>query len=229
MVEENETVAGDTTTENENTDAQGTTADNATDSTDATEGSENTGESTVSADELQKQIETLEKEKQKVEMERNLLKNKQEEERKKQLEDEGNWKQLAEEREAELQRLQQEREAESAYKEAEKLRRRFIEEYPDEKVRKAAEALVDKNPSNLSWGDVQTEDEAKQAIFSQMDAIKETLGIISSEQENQDTQPQVHANNPATTMPPELNKYANMSSDEMRKVLASEGLIGESR
>ena len=61
MAEENETVADDTTTENENTDAQGTTADNATDSTDATEGSENTGESTVSADELQKQIDRLQK------------------------------------------------------------------------------------------------------------------------------------------------------------------------
>lgn len=212
MQTENETPQG----ENENLDAQGTTEAPATGSTSAVE-PESMEEGKTPEPISREEYEKLQKEFQKLEMERNNLRNKQEEERRKALEEQGNWEQIAKEREEELQRIREEQEAQEARNAAEQLRKKFIDEYPDEAVRKAAKALIEKNPTNLAWGDVETEDQARAAVTAQLDALKETMGILSSEQ---DDQPDIDSNNPMPSSgDPEIDKLRNMSADELRKVL----------
>lgn len=152
-------------------------------------------ESTVSKAEYDK----IQKELQKLEMERNNLRNRQEEDRRKALEESNEFKTLYEETQAKLAEIEQAKEQEAAVKEASALRESFIDSYPDETVKKAAKALIERNPSNLSWGDVETEDQAKENIFEQLDALKETLGIISeAKDEEDDFSPEILANNPST-------------------------------
>lgn len=67
------------------------------------------------------------------------------------------------------------REMEDNQREAERLRNKFIEEYDDPKVAEIAKKLISENPSNLSWGDAETEEDAKAAIHRQMDAFKAAL------------------------------------------------------
>lgn len=222
MQDDKETVDQKDTTETQTSDAQGITETQATDSPAATEESESTAEQ-ANGEELDPA--ELKKKLDQANMELNQKRNKLEE-----IE-----KQREEARKAEMsevERLKEElaqAQAERDTQEAIKLRDKFISEYPDEKVRKAAQALIERNPTNLSWGNVETEAEAKQKIHEQMDAIKENLGILQDEQDNQDTAPTVHANNPATNLGPEATKYADMDYEEMRKVLVAEGLLGESR
>lgn len=197
--------------------AQGTAENQVADSL-LPEESEKNEQDEVDLGQLKAELETERKERQKVEMERNQLRNKQEEDRKKQLEEEGNFKALYEEKEAELQRIKEEaelREAEQAYY---NMRDDFINQYPDERVRKAAKALVDKNPSNIIWdSNAQTEEDAKQSIHSQLDALRDTLGIISSEQEEE--APEIDGNNPYPSDEIKKSAYDNMSFQEMREVL----------
>lgn len=207
-------------TENEVIEPQGTTEAPATGSPELDE-SESTVEPTVSVEELQRQIETERKERQKIEMERNQLKNKQEEERKKALEDQGNWKQIAEEREAELEAIRAEAEAKEQLDEANKLRDTIIKKYPNETVRKAAQALVDANPYNLVWGsDVQTEDQATEQINAQLDRMASSLGVTQDQTEDTDNEPTVQPNNPASDGGEvTLDKLKNMTAEEMKKFL----------
>jgi len=197
--------------------AQGTAENQVADSL-LPEESEKNEQDEVDLGQLKAELETERKERQKVEMERNQLRNKQDEDRKKQLEEEGNFKALYEEKEAELQRIKEEaelREAEQAYY---NMRDDFINQYPDERVRKAAKALVDKNPSNIIWdSNAQTEEDAKQSIHSQLDALRDTLGIISSEQEEE--APEIDGNNPYPSDEIKKSAYDNMSFQEMREVL----------
>jgi hypothetical protein len=214
MQTENETPQG----ESENLDAQGITESPATDSPSVEESEkleEGQSPEAISREEYDK----LQKELKKLEMERNHLRNKQEEERRKQLEESNEFKTLYEETQAKLAEIEAQKEAEETLKSAQKLRESFINEYPDEAVRKAAKALIERNPSNIAWGDVETEDQAKTQIFEQLDALKETLGIIGSE-DTEEPYPQINPNNPATSQGnPELDKLKSLSSDELRKVL----------
>lgn len=209
-----------TKVENEVDVPQGTTEAPATGSLDVDE-SESTVEPTVSVEELQAQIETERKERQKIEMERNQLKNKQEEERKKALEDQGNWKQIAEEREAELEAIRAESEAKKQLEEANSLRDSIIGKYPNETVRKAAQALVEANPYNLVWGsDVETEDQAASEINAQLDKMASSLGVTQDQTEDTDNEPSVHPNNPASDGGEiTLDKLKTMTAEEMKKFL----------
>ena len=211
MAAENETPQG----ENENLDAQGTTEAPATGSPSDVEPEsieEGVKPEPISRDEYEK----LRKEFQKLEMERNNLRNKQEEERRKALEEQGNWEQIAKEREDELDRIREETSAREAQESAIRLRDKIIAEYPDETVRKAAKALIERNPSNLAWGDVETEDQARAEVVAQLDGLKETFGIISDSVEP----PVIDGNNPAPSkVDPEMAKLQSMSADELRKVL----------
>lgn len=196
MQNDTETVEVENTpTENDTITAQGTTEADATGSTvSEPENTEQAQGSTVS----QAELDRIRKELDQIKMERNQLKNKQEEDRKKALEEQGNWKQIAEENQAKLEQIELEKEQAAAVQEASKLREKFIDSYPDETVKKAAKALIERNPSNLSWGDVETEDQAKENIFSQLDALKETLGITSEAKDDEDFSPEILANNPST-------------------------------
>lgn len=197
MANDIETVAVEdaVSTENEAIAAQGTTEAEATGSTvSEPENAEQAQGSTAS----QAELDRIRKELDQIKMERNQLRNKQEEDHKKALEEQGNWKQIAEENQAKLEQIELEREQANAVKEASQLRESFIDAYPDETVKKAAKALIERNPSNLSWGDVETEDQAKDNIFSQLDALKETLGIISEAKDEGDFSPEILANNPST-------------------------------
>lgn len=203
-MQENDTpIDGETVTP----EAQGITETPATDS--SVQEPENTVEDTVSKEELSR----VQKELEQLKMERNLLRNKQEEDRKKQLLEENEFKTLYEETQAELAQIKADKEEQEALEQANKLRSKFINEYPDPTVRKAAEKLVEKNPSNLSWGNVETEEDARQAIHSQLDAIRESLGIVSEDTE--DTDVSITANNPSVrnTTPDD------MSWEQMRELL----------
>ena len=195
----------------------GTNSENSTTGSEGNEGSESVEEgkapNTISREEYEK----VQKELQKLEMERNQLRNKQEEDRKKALEEQGNWKQIAEENQAKLEQIELEREQANAVKEASALRESFIDAYPDETVKKAAKALIERNPSNLSWGDVETEDQAKENIFSQLDALKETLGIISEAKDDEDFSPEILANNPSTNT--NTDPVETLSWEKMRELL----------
>lgn len=96
---------------------------------------------------------------------------------------------------SEVERLREElakREAEDEQRQAEDLRNKFIDEYGDPKVAEAAKKLVAENPANLSWGEVQTEEEAKAAIHRQMDAMKAMLPVTTEEEPTGEISP----NNP---------------------------------
>ena len=96
---------------------------------------------------------------------------------------------------SEVERLREElakREAEDEQRQAEALRNKFIDEYGDPKVAEAAKKLVAENPANLSWGEVQTEEEAKAAIHRQMDAMKAMLPVTTEEEPTGEISP----NNP---------------------------------
>lgn len=218
MENENETLKS----ENENIEPQGTTEAPATGSLDVDE-SESTEEikPSVSVEELQAQIETERKERQKIEMERNQLKNKQEEERKKALEEQGNWKQIAEEKEAELEALRQADEFEKNQQVVKELRDSIIDKYPNETVRKAAKALVEADPYNLVWReDVETEQEAANQINAQLDKLATTLGVQDENPNQTEDEPYVHPNNPISDGGDvTLEKLKNMSSKEMKKFL----------
>lgn len=217
MATDNETVQVENTiTENEDVAAQGTTDSNATGSlTGEPESTVQTPpeESTVSKAEYDK----IQKELQKLEMERNNLRNRQEEDRRKSLEESNEYKTLYEETQARLAEIEQAKEQETAVKEASKLREDFIDSYPDETVKKAAKALIERNPSNLSWGDVETEDQAKENIFAQLDALKETLGIISEARNEEEFTPEILANNPSTNT--NTDPVEALSWEKMREVL----------
>lgn len=200
---ETETV---TPTENEDTQSQGITESQATDSSSVVE-SESTAnavsEETLDAAQLKKELDQAKME---LNQKRNAL--------------EAVEKQKEEARLAELsevERLREElaqRDEERAQQEALALRDRFINEYPDEKAREAARKLVAENPSNLSWGDVQTEDDAKAAIHRQMDAIK---AVVSTSEPEQEEDYQVHSNNPAARIGDQ--KLETLSAAQMREVL----------
>lgn len=222
-MQENETVDSKETPENENPQALGTSDDQTTGSEEVTEPEKSDEQSDASAS--PEELEKLRKELDQIKMERNMLKNKQDEERKKRLEDEGNFKQLAEEAQAELQRIKEEQEQRDAYEEAKSLRQKFIDEYDgDDKVKEAARALIAKNEANLSWGEASTEQEAKQQIHQQLDALKDVLGVTSEEGADDDIS--VHPNNPAiNTVRPTSNK----SAAELRKEYEAQGLIAPPR
>lgn len=139
--------------------------------------------------------EQLRKKLEQIEMERNLLRNKnaeferaQEEARRAEM--------------TELDRLREERDSiqqEKERLEAKQMRDDFIADYPDENVKAAARKLLSKNEAAFVWGDVATSEEAKAAIFSQLDAIKE---VISPE----GGAPSVHPNNPAPTAEPAVTR-----------------------
>ena len=96
---------------------------------------------------------------------------------------------------SEVERLREElakREAEDEQRQAEALRNKFIDEYGDPKAAEAAKKLVAENPANLSWGEVQTEEEAKAAIHRQMDAMKAMLPVTTEEEPTGEISP----NNP---------------------------------
>lgn len=200
---ETETV---TPTENEDTQSQGITESQATDSSSVVE-SESTAdavsEETLDAAQLKKELDQARME---LNQKRNAL--------------EAVEKQKEEARLAELsevERLREElaqRDEEKAQQEALALRDRFINEYPDEKAREAARKLVAENPSNLSWGDVQTEDDAKAAIHRQMDAIK---AVVSTSEAEQEGDYQVHSNNPAERIGD--RQIENLTAAQMREVL----------
>lgn len=186
----------------------------------ATDSLENENESqkgaeSQSAEELARRIAELEKENLKIAQERNLYKNKQEEERKKQLEESNEYKTLYEETQSKLEQIESEKQAEETRKEAERLRQSFIEEYPDERVRKAAQALIKQNPTNIAWGDVETEEQAKAEVHQQMDALKETLGITGEEEETD--YPEINPNNPQT--PSGNDPVSALDWKKMREVL----------
>lgn len=225
MQNENETPEEvNSTSENENIDAQGTTEAPATGSHDVEE-SESTTD-VVSKEEYEKLQKNLEK----MKMERNMLRNKTEEEHKARLEEEGEFKTLYEETKAELEAIRQQDEQRDIAEYNNNLREQFIDEYSDPKVKEAAKALLKNNPNNLWWnGEAQNEIEAKEQVFKQLDAIKETLGILGDTEGQEESAPSVHANNPSTPIDSELSRYNNMSFEEMREALAAEGLIADSR
>lgn len=202
-MQEPETV---TPTENDDIQAQGITESQATDSLSVVE-SESTAtavsEETLDAAQLKKELDQARME---LNQKRNAL-----EAVEKQKED----ARLAEL--SEVERLREElaqRDEEKAQQEALALRDRFINEYPDEKAREAARKLVAENPSNLSWGDVQTEDDAKAAIHRQMDAIK---AVVSTSEPEQEGGYQVHSNNPAARIGD--RELETLSAAQMREVL----------
>lgn len=202
-MQEPETV---TPTENDDIQAQGITESQATDSSSVVE-SESTAnavsEETLDAAQLKKELDQARME---LNQKRNAL-----EAVEKQKED----ARLAEL--SEVERLREElaqRDEEKAQQEALALRDRFINEYPDEKAREAARKLVAENPSNLSWGDVQTEDDAKAAIHRQMDAIK---AVVSTSEPEQEGDYQVHSNNPAERIGD--RQIENLTAAQMREVL----------
>lgn len=214
MNPENETPQG----ENENLDSQGTTEAPATGSASEIEGPESIEEGVkpdaISAEEYAK----LQKRLQQTEMERNNLRNKQEAERLKALEEQGEWEKIAKENQEKLDAIEAEREAAESVKEATALREKIISEYPNEAVRKAAKALIERNPSNIAWGDVGSEEEAKSSIFTQLDALQESMGL--STESDSDEGYEVSANNPSTGLGnPELDKLKSMSADDLRKIL----------
>lgn len=202
-MQEPETV---TPTENDDIQAQGITESQATDSSSVVE-SESTAnavsEETLDAAQLKKELDQARME---LNQKRNAL-----EAVEKQKED----ARLAEL--SEVERLREElaqRDEEKAQQEALALRDRFINEYPDEKAREAARKLVAENPSNLSWGDVQTEDDAKAAIHRQMDAIK---AVVSTSEPEQEGDYQVHSNNPAERIGD--RQLDTLTAAQMREVL----------
>lgn len=200
--------------------AQGTAENQVADSL-LPEESEKNEQDEVDLGQLKAELETERKERQKVEMERNQLRNKQEEDRKKYLEEQGNYKELYEEREAELERIKAEAEAAEAEKAYYGLRDSFIDEYPDEKVREAAKALVQKNPNNLIWSNTaETETDAKADIHAQLDALKDTLGVLGSQdQDNEDSDVSIDGNNPYPQDQVSRSAYDKMTFQEMREVL----------
>lgn len=205
-MQETETV---TQTENEETQAQGITESQATDSQSVEESESNVSQDTNSEESLD--AAKLKKELDQARMELNQKRNALAE-----VEKQKEEARLAEL--SEVERLREElaqRDEERAQQEAIALRDRFINEYPDEKAREAAKKLVAENPSNLSWGDVQTEDEAKAAIHRQMDAIKAVIG--TSEPEEQEGDYTVHSNNPAERIGD--RQLETLSAAQMREVL----------
>lgn len=201
MQETDTPIEGETVT----SEAQGITENTATDS--------QVTESESVVDATSSEVEKLRKELQKLEMERNMLRNKQDDERRKKLEEDNEFKALYEETQAKLAQREADDQARADLEAARKLRQQFIDDYPDPTVRKVAEKLIEKNESNLTWGDVETEEEARSAIHSQLDALRETLGISQSDDE--DTDIVVPANNPSV----KNTNPAELSWEQMRDVL----------
>lgn len=220
MQEEQETVQQDT--ETQATDAQGITADQTTDSPDVTVGSESSDQ--VSDGESQVDPEQLKKELEKTRMELNQKRNKLDEYE----------KQREEQRKAELSEVDRlkeelaEAKAKEEQRELSELRDSFIEDYSDPATVKAAKALLKHNPNAFVWGSATTTEEAKAQIHEQLDALKGNIGVLESEQEDQE-QPQINGNNPPSPADPSMGQFTNMDSQEMRKVLESEGLVAPSR
>lgn len=119
---------------------------------------------------------------------------------------------------SEVERLREQlaqREEEDNRREAEALRLKFIESYDDPKVVEAAKKLLEQNPANLSWGDVDNEDDAKAAIHRQMDALRSIIPAAPEPTDGFDGE--VSPNNPEYLIGDvDITK---LSADEMRKLL----------
>lgn len=147
------------------------------------------------------EVEEMRKQLQKLEMERNMLRNKQQEEEIKRLEETENYKELAEKYQSELTQVQQAQESEKAIAEARKFRNEVIDSYPDTKTKEIAKKLLAKNEQAITWGDVETFDDAKVQLIEQLDAIKETVSTEAPEQD-----PVVGGNNPAPSSPQRVSR-----------------------
>jgi membrane protein involved in colicin uptake len=156
---------------------------------------------------LTKELEQERKERQKAEMERNQLRNKQEEDRQARLKETEDYKTLYEESQAQIEEQKQKDADTQARKEAEDFRKKVIDAYEDESTRKAALALIAKNPGNLTWGDVDSFDAAEVELKAQLDAIREVVNPGTPGET-----PSVHSNNPAPDNAAPINEKAMLDA-----------------
>lgn len=147
-------------------------------------------------------VTALQKQLEKLQMENNLHKNKLKEY-------DGKAEEARKAEMSEVERLTEELNefrADKSQREANDFRNRVLEEHLKDSpsALRAAKALIEKNPLNLAWGDGLTEDEAKQELIDQLEALKEVVGEVTAPTETPQPTP-AHANNPgaATSVSPE--------------------------
>ncbi len=133
---------------------------------------------------------------QQAELRRNQLENQIKDRELKALEESENWKGAYEKLKADADQTQADLTAERAQREAESFRAQVVKEFPNSKVRDAAEKLIAKNSSNLVWTEGATPDEARQQLMDQLNVLAETIGQEPVEGTSTGTT-EVHPNNPA--------------------------------
>lgn len=166
-----------------------------------------------SSEELQKQLAAERLARQKVEMERNKLKNEREEAETKRLKEIEDYRALYEKSQTELDSIRQKEETTRL----EAFRKDVINSYPDEKVRKAADALIAKNPGAIVWEAGADEEQAKAQLTDQLDALRDAVGTPLEPTEGQ---PAVEPLNPApsaATLPKPQASLADIEADLQRR------------
>jgi len=106
-------------------------------------------------------------------------------------------------------------EAVKAKEEANKFQLQVIEKLDvSDAVKKAAKALVAKDPNNLSWNDAPNWEDAERQVTEQVMALASVIAPAAPD--GGDSAPTQHPNNPA---PIPEKQMAGMSVEELRKVL----------
>lgn len=109
-------------------------------------------------------------------MRENQLKNQQEAAERQRLEEANDWKAIAEQAQAKLDAQEAEREEAQRVAEAKAIREAAINSYENDAVKNAAKAMLEKNDNLFFWnGEVESEEDAKAQVISQLDAIAGVL------------------------------------------------------
>lgn len=164
-------------------------------------------------------FETLRQEKDKIAQERNLLRNQARTAEVEALEKSGQIEQANTALKAELADIKRQQEEEQTQREARQFRTEVLKEYPNAKVREAAEKLIAKNPSNLVWSDGASQEQAKRELTEQLDSLAEVLGTPDA-QADTGSQGTVHPNNPAASVQGKTTEeLLKLDSKELAKLL----------
>ena len=155
--------------------------------------------------------EQLQKELNKTRQELNLRRNKEKELEAEKLKETGQYKELAEKLQSELNEIKAKDEEAQRQKEAEEFRKSILDQYPNQ-VKEIAQDL------NLWWDDPQNFEEAEAQLKTKLDALANRVGAQAQETQEEE-EPQISSNNPAPREQSEIDQLKQYSAEELAKIL----------
>lgn len=158
--------------------------------------------------------EQLQKELNKTRQELNLRRNKEKEFEAEKLKETGQYKELAEKLQSELDEIKAKEEEAERQSEAEDFRKSILDQYPKQ-VKEIAQDL------NLWWDDPQNFEEAEAQLKTKLDALTTRVGAQVPDVTQDEDIPEISSNNSATA-PGELSEIDQLkkySAKELEKIL----------